>query len=88
MVRLTMALEGVFDATAQIAAEKALTRSAVLDEPVQAQLDASLEALVEHRDTAFAFAMETIAATPPILEALRPLARHDFSAPAAVVQDF
>ena len=88
MVRLTMALDGVFDSTSQIAAEGMLANSAGLDEAALAQIAARIEALAEVRHTAFDFAMETIAGTPAILAALRPLARHDFNAQAIVNQDF
>lgn len=66
IARLSFAVGGVTDATAELA---------TLDGPSSAERRA---AILEMRKTAFDFAVETGAEITPLLEALAPLAHHNF----------
>ena len=82
MVRVTLPLEGVFDAAEAIAA----TDARGLDEAAQDEALARLAFLIEARQGAFDAIMETMAQTAPVLAALKPLARQSFEAYASVVR--
>ena len=85
VVRLTMALDGVSDATTQIAAEQLAASVLTPDHPARADATIRIDALAAARHTAFDFAMEIVGEVAPIVAALRPLARHAFDAQASVV---
>jgi hypothetical protein len=84
MVRVTLPLEGVFDAADAIAAAESDLRA--LDGPASAEALARLAALTEARHGAFDAIIETMAQTAPVLAALKPLARQSFEAYASVVR--
>ena len=72
MVRLTMPIDGVFDATQEIAALSTRRASA----PIQARIDE----LAAARDVGFEFVMEVAQRIRPVVEGLSPLARQNFEA--------
>ena len=86
MVRVTLALEGVADATAQIALAETATAAPGLDGPARAEAMARLEALLENREGAFDFAVEAVGRVPPIVAILQPLAKQTFGVYASVVR--
>jgi hypothetical protein len=86
MVRVTLALEGVFDATSQIISAQAAASAFAEDDPVKTEAILRIDALLEERQAAFDFAMETVGQTEPIISALRPLAKQSFDAHASVVR--
>ncbi len=87
MVRVTLALEGVADTTAEIARAETAANALGLNHPARPEAMARLEALFEIREAAFDFAMESVAKVAPIVVVLRPLAKQDFGVYASVVRD-
>jgi hypothetical protein len=87
MVRVTLALEGVFDATSQIAMAQDAAVALGPDDPARAEAMARVDALVADRQAAFDFAMESVSKTKPIISVLRPLAKQTFDARAALDRD-
>ncbi|HEY2660531.1 MAG TPA: hypothetical protein VGI79_12480 [Caulobacteraceae bacterium] len=87
MVRVTLALDGVFDATGQIALADAAAGAPGLDDAAKAQALARLDTLLADRDLSFDFVVETVAQIKPIVSTLEPLARQSFDAHAAVARD-
>jgi len=87
MVRMTVALEGVFDATSQIALAQGAASVFHPDDPMRAEAMLRLDILVEERQAAFDFAVESAGQTGPVISALRPLAKQTFDAHALVVRD-
>ena len=78
IVRLTMAIDGIFDTTQEIAAVQA---AAVRPGPAERDLKADeerLKRLTENRDAGFDFTMETAKGIKPIIAGLGPIARHSF----------
>ena len=73
MVRITLTLEGLFDATQQINMMDAEARSTA--EP---EAQGTAAPFREIRDSSFDFLLETVAGIRPILDTLRPLAKEDF----------
>ena len=86
MVRITIALEGIGDATAQIASVQAAANALDRDDPVRQELEGQMAALAEGRQGAFNFMMETAGQIKPIVEVLRPLARQIFDEHEAVLR--
>ena len=82
MVRFSLTLEGVFDATAEIAAAENELKGSDPDEPAKAE---RLDGLLETRQSAFDFLVETAAETKPIVATLQKLAKQSFEAYATVV---
>lgn len=78
IARLSFALDGVLDATAEIAALETKLASANAD--ARGPLDQSLTELRETRSSAFGFAVESGKEITPLLLQLAPLAGHDFGA--------
>jgi hypothetical protein len=87
MVRVTLALEGVADTTAQIAQAETAANALGLNHPARPEALARLEALFEVREAAFDFCVETVGKVAPIVTVLRPLAKQDFGVYASVVRD-
>jgi hypothetical protein len=88
MVRVTLALEGVFEMTSQIALAKSAADALDRDDPACVDALARVEALAATRDAAFGAMMETMGQAQPIIATLKPLAKQTFEANAAVVSDF
>lgn len=86
-VRLTMALDGVFDSTDQIALERSALSALPADHPTRTEAVDRLAAWAAARETAFEFALDTIAEAASIITALRPLARQTFDAQATVARE-
>jgi hypothetical protein len=85
MVRVGLALEGVFDATSEIGpAEKSLAAMTPTD---IARPDAERRLAILHRsrELAFEFGMETADQIRPVIVTLRPIAKHAFDAHLALV---
>ena len=78
MVRLMLALEGVFDATERIQADVITDRQPDLDSTSKAEVAARLAAAQAERDRAFEALCATAGAIAPIVTVLRPLAKQDF----------
>jgi len=87
MVRVSLSLEGVADTTAQIVAAETTLRGLAEDHPERPALRERLDEMINSREGAFAFAVETAGRAPPILALLRPLARQDFGVYAQVVRN-
>ena len=87
MVRLTLALDGVFDATAALDLTLAAAGGLADTDPGKADALARLDELLKHRQTAFDFAMETVAETKPLMSVLQPLAGQPLDAHAEVVRN-
>ncbi|HEX4199509.1 MAG TPA: hypothetical protein VHZ26_18885 [Caulobacteraceae bacterium] len=86
MVRITLTLEGVFDATEQIGMTETALKALDAGDPAVGELTERLQVLEEARASAFDFVVETTAETKPIIEVLKPLAKETFEAYATVVQ--
>ncbi len=86
MVRVTLALEGVADTTAQIAQAETAANALGPNHPARPEAMARLEALLEVREAAFDFCVETVSKVEPIVAVLRPLAKQDFGVYASVVR--
>jgi hypothetical protein len=86
MVRITLALEGVSDATSQIALADSAAGVTGLDDGARGRTLARLDELFEAREAAFDFAVETVAGVPPIVAVLQPLAKQTFGVYASVVR--
>lgn len=87
MVRIILSLEGVADATAQIALTEAAANALDSGDPKRADAEARLGVLLENRDTSFDFAVQTVGQIGLIIRVLRPLAKQDFGAYASVVRN-
>jgi hypothetical protein len=87
MVRVIVSLEGVAEATVQIEQAEFALRGLDPDHPDRADAQARLEALLENRENAFDFAVETVGRAPPVIALLRPMAKQDFGVYASVVRD-
>jgi hypothetical protein len=74
MVRMTLTLEGVIDGTSQIAL--AATRGLSQDDPLRGQTMTQVSGLIEARQAAFEFLMQTVAQIADIVSVLRRLARQ------------
>jgi hypothetical protein len=84
MVRIMLALEGVFDATERIDADSITSRQPGLDPTSKAEVDARLGSALGERDQAFNSLGETALGIAPIVAVLRPLAKQDFRVYSAV----
>ncbi|MBS0279046.1 MAG: hypothetical protein JSR81_15595 [Proteobacteria bacterium] len=74
IIRITMPIEGVFDATDEIARCQDILR----DAGARPDIEARIVALKEQRDGGYDFVMETAEDLPRILRDLEPLAHHSF----------
>ena len=86
MVRTTLALEGIADATAQIAILDSAASSLRLDDPARQELETQKAAYDEGRHAAFDFMMVAAGQIKPILAVLRPLAKQAFDEHEAVLR--
>ena len=86
MVRITLTLEGVFDGADEIAQTQKSFEDLSAEDPARAELAQRIEGLIETRQGAFDFLVETVAEIKPIIAVLRPLARESFDAYATVVE--
>jgi hypothetical protein len=77
MVQLSLGLEGVFDACHEIGPAAAALASQG-DEAGAAALRDRLETLAQERDTAFAYAVETVAGVKALIARLEPLGGVNF----------
>ena len=84
MVRLTIALEGIADATQQIDRAESAAGAEDLNAAARAEAMARLASLLDAREGAFEFAVEAVSEIKPILLTLRPLAKQDFGVYASV----
>jgi hypothetical protein len=87
MVRITLALDGVFDAATEIPAAEHALRSTDRDHPEWPERRARLDALCEQRQAAFDFAVEIAVEIRPLHEALRPIAKYDFGGHETAVRE-
>jgi hypothetical protein len=87
MVRVTVSLEGIDETSTQITLTETAVLSMAPDDPVRTQSLARLEALLDNREGAFDFTVETMARAPTILAVLRPLAKQDFGVYASMVRN-
>jgi hypothetical protein len=86
MVRVSVSLEGVDETSAQIRLAETEVLAMAPDDPARTHALARLEALLESREGAFDFTVETMGRAPAILAILRPLAKQDFGVYAAMVR--
>jgi hypothetical protein len=86
MVRITLALEGIADATSQIASVEAAVNALDRDDPARQELEGQMAVLAEGRQGTFNFMMETAGQIKPIVAVLRPLARQTFDEHEAVLR--
>jgi hypothetical protein len=80
IARLSFSLDGIMDASTEIAALERELAAADITEATRATAEQSLVTLTETRKAAFDFAVETGVEITPLLARLSPLARHDFGA--------
>ncbi len=80
VARIAFSLDGVFDATGEIAAAELNLRSIEPSHPDRAELERHIAVLKDSRKLAFDFALETSEQIKSLLAALSPLAKHDFGA--------
>jgi hypothetical protein len=78
VVRLTMPLDGVIDAEAEVRQLRWEIRSAGLSDEAREEAQRELALVDERRRTGFDFVTETTGAIEGILAGLAPIARHDF----------
>jgi hypothetical protein len=86
MVRITLALEGIGDATSQITSVQAAANALEQDDPARRELESQLAALAEGRQGTFNFMMETAGQIRPIIAVLRPLARQTLDEHEAILR--
>lgn len=80
VARLSFSLDGIMDATTEIAALQHALNASNIGDAARAEAQQSVATLKETRHAAFDFAVETGADITPLLARLAPLARHDFGA--------
>jgi hypothetical protein len=79
VIRLTMPLEGIFEATAEIVGCKSQLKSTVFErEDFRADLETRVADLQTERDGGFTFIMQTADEMTAIVRDLEPLAQHKF----------
>jgi DNA repair exonuclease SbcCD ATPase subunit len=78
-IRLSMPLDGIFDAAQEIAAAEAQLRSRLIEAEDRNELQARLSALKERIEAGYDYILETSAEIKPLLAELGPLARHTFA---------
>lgn len=77
IIRITMPLEGIFDATDEILrCQDAVRDAGAIPRP---DLEGRVISLKQQRDTGYEFIMETVEGLPKIIRDLEPLAHHSFS---------
>jgi hypothetical protein len=86
MVRITIALEGIADATSHIASVEAELNALKPDDPARPELASQLATLAEGRQATFNFMMEAAGQIKPIVAALRPLAKQIFDDHEAILR--
>jgi hypothetical protein len=86
VVRITLALEGIGDATSQIASVQAAMNALDRDDPARQELESQMAALAEGRQGTFNFMMETASQIKPIIAVLRPLAKQTLDEHEAVLR--
>ena len=72
-VRLTMPIDGLFDATREIETVEAQLRTRNLPEADRAELARRLDAIRESRDLSFAFILELATELQAVIASLKPL---------------
>jgi hypothetical protein len=77
VIRLTMPIEGVFDASTEISNYQMKLTLAIGAE-TRAEMESRVANLREQRDSAFEFIMQMADDIPAIVNDLKPLAAHDF----------
>src|SRR5690242_41203 len=83
IIRVTMPIEGIFDATHEIQALQAR-----YEIPPRPDLEVRIAALYEQRDGGYEFIMETAQQLPGIIRDLEPLAHHSFRNIDEIVRNF
>ncbi|HUB84364.1 MAG TPA: hypothetical protein VL971_01625 [Rhizomicrobium sp.] len=77
IIRMTMPIEGVFDASNEISNYRMQLKGEIGAE-TRAELERRVAELCESRDSGFEFIMDMAAEIPAIVRDLQPLAGHDF----------
>ncbi len=85
VLRLAMPLDGIFDATRELAELDARQGAAGIVLP---PLTAQRSMLEDRRDSAFDFLIETAPQLGPVVTELEPLARHSFEGLGAIARSF
>ena len=85
VLRLAMPLDGIFDATRELAELDARQGAAGT---AQLPLTAQRSMLEDRRDSAFDFLIETAPQLGPVVTELEPLARHSFEGLGAIARSF
>jgi hypothetical protein len=85
IARLSFSLDGIIDASVEIAALERELAAETVTEANRAAAQQSMIALNETRKAAFDFAVETGAEITPLLTRLSPFAKHDFGATQSAV---
>jgi hypothetical protein len=86
IARISFSLDGVLDASTEIAATEQNLRAIDQNHPDRPELEQRITALQESRKTAFDFALETAQQIKPLLASLSPVAKHDFGVTEAVAR--
>lgn len=77
-IRLSLPLDGIFDAAQEIGNLEAQLRSRNLDDRDRDDFDARLKEIKERRDAGYEFLLQQVAGINDVLAPLSPLAGHDF----------
>ena len=86
IIRITMPIEGIFDASEEILrCQDQLRDAGAIPRP---DLDARIASLREQRDGGYDFIMETAEQLPSIIRDLEPLAHHSFRNIDEIVRNF
>jgi hypothetical protein len=86
IARISFSLDGVLDASAELATTEQNLRAIDQSHPDRAELEQRIATLQESRKTAFDFALETAQQIKPLLAALAPIAKHNFDVTEAVAR--
>jgi len=87
VLRLTMPLDGIFDATQEIGLLDAQARSPLLGEAERKDLEERIAAIRATRDTGFDFLDETAQQLRTTVRDLEPVARHTFERIEEIVRN-
>jgi len=87
MAQITLSMQGVFDADAQLGQTEDAVRGRAADDPVRVELTARSIGLVESRRQAFDSMVELAGQIAPVTTTLRRLARQPFGDHATIVRN-
>jgi hypothetical protein len=87
ILRITMPIDGVFDATQEIASLQNQLKTATHSESERKEIEAQIAALRESRDFGFDFAVENTEQLKNTIKVLEPVARESFDTIETIVRN-